>query len=50
MTTGRDLSSYETGSHDSFARDWSPARGSVAFVEGVREHESARDASGPWGW
>lgn len=32
----RDLASYETGSHDSFACDFSPARSAVAFVEGSR--------------
>lgn len=42
----RDFSSYETGSHEDFERDFSPARGSAAFVEG----ESAWDARGPQGW
>lgn len=50
----RDLSSYETGSHEDFERDFSPARGSVEFVEpsreGVREVESLMDGRHSRGW
>lgn len=37
------LDKYMDGSEELCRDDWSPARGAVAFVEGVREHESAMD-------